>query len=208
MVVMERTSVHFWLDPLCPWSWLTSQWLLEVQAHVDVEVRWGVMSLAVLNEGTDIPDEWRPFLEGSWAAVRALEGARQSGGDEAFVAFLGALGDRYHVEERRDLREVIAESVRETGCPDEIAVTSWTDVLDEDVRLSHKRAMALGGSDVGSPILGFEGPEGMVGFYGPILSRVPRGEDAVRVFDAVRTMATTPGFFELKRTRDEEPWLV
>ena len=205
---MRSTSVDFWLDPLCPWSWLTAEWLREVQHQTGLDVRWQVMSLAVLNEGTDIPEAWRPFLEGSWAAVRALEAARQSGGDAVFVALLDGIGRRYHVDGRRDLDAILREAAAEAGLPAGIAERAWEPDLDEDVRLSHKQAMALGGSDVGSPILGFDDPEGPVGFYGPIISRVPRGEDAVRLFEATRTMATTPGFFELKRTRDEEPWLV
>ena len=205
---MRSTSVDFWLDPLCPWSWLTAEWLREVQEQTGLEVRWGVMSLAVLNEAAEIPEEWRPFLEGSWAAVRALESARQAGGNDGFVAFLDAVGRRYHVEGRRDLDAIIPEAVAEAGLPDALAASAWTPDRDEDVRLAHKQAMALGGPDVGSPILAFEGPEGTVGFYGPIVSRVPRGEDAVRLFEATETLATTPGFFELKRTRDEEPWLA
>ena len=205
---MRSTSVDFWLDPLCPWSWLTAEWLREVQAQTGLEVRWGVMSLAVLNEGTEIPEEWRPFLEGSWAAVRALESARQAGGNDGFVAFLDAVGRRYHGEGRRDLDAIIPEAMSEAGLPESLAEAAWTPDLDEDVRLAHKQAMSLGGPDVGSPILAFEGPEGTVGFYGPIISRVPRGEDAVRLFDATEALVTTPGFFELKRTRDEEPWLA
>ena len=208
MVSMDRTSVDFWLDPLCPWSWLTATWLQEVQRETGLEVRWGVMSLAVLNEGTDIPPEWESFLTGSWAAVRALEAARQAGGDAAFVAMLDGIGRRYHVEGRRDVEAILVEATAEAGLPVSLAERAWTDDLDEDVRLSHKQAMALGGPDVGSPILGFAGPDGPVGFYGPIVSRVPVGSEAVQVFEATRTLATTPGFFELKRTRDEEPWLL
>jgi len=205
---MRSTSVDFWLDPLCPWSWLTAEWLREVQAQTGLEVRWGVMSLAVLNEGTEIPEEWRPFLEGSWAAVRAIESARQVGGNDGFVGVLDGIGRRYHVEGRRDLDAIIAEAVAEAGLPASLAASAWTTDRDEDVRLAHKQAMALGGPDVGSPILAVEGPAGTVGFYGPIISRVPRGEEAVRLFDATETLISTPGFFELKRSRDEEPWLA
>lgn len=205
---MERVRVDLWLDPLCPWSWLTAEWLLEVQRETPVDVDWHVMSLSILNEGQDIPEEWREFARLAWGPVRALEAARQADPD-SFVPLLSAIARRWHVGGRRDLEAVLAEAVAECGLPASIAEVAWTDDLDEEVRLSHKRAMALGGNDVGSPILGFVRPDGeQVGFYGPILSRVPQGADAVEVFTSVRTLATTPGFFELKRTRDEEPWLA
>ena len=208
MVGMERTRVDFWLDPLCPWSWLTAEWLLEVQQEAPLDVTWGVMSLSVLNEGADLPPEWDEFRAQAWGPVRVLEAARQQAGQDAFVPLMRAIARRWHVEERRDLTAVLGEAVAECGLPESVASIAWADDLDEDVRLSHKRAMALGGDDVGSPILGFTRGDGeVVGFYGPIISRVPRGEEAVRLFEATRTLATTPGFFELKRTRDEEPWL-
>lgn len=207
MAFMQPTSVDFWLDPLCPWSWLTAQWLQEVQRQAELEVRWGVMSLAILNEGNEIPPEWQPYVDMSWQAARAVEAARAEGDATAFVAFLNGLGERYHVEGRRDLDLVIKECLAVAGLPDVIADRALTTELDATVREAHDTAMALGGSDVGSPILAFDGPEGRVGFYGPILSRVPVGADAVTFFEATRTLALTPGFFELKRTRDEEPWL-
>lgn len=208
MAVMQPTSVDFWLDPLCPWSWLTAQWLLEVQWQADLDVRWGVMCLAILEEGNEIPPEFQAYVDMSWQAARALEAARVHGGDDAFVALLGAVGERFHVDARRDLDLVLEESLAAAGLPAALAEQSRATDLDAAVRASHGAAMALGGDDVGSPILAFEGPEGRVGFYGPILSRVPEGADAVQLFEATRTLAVTPGFFELKRTRDEEPWLV
>ncbi|MBI1352318.1 MAG: disulfide bond formation protein DsbA [Actinomycetales bacterium] len=208
MAGMDSIDVDFWLDPLCPWSWLTAEWLLEVERQGAVEVTWHVMSLSVLNEDADLPPEWREFNEKAWGPVRVLEMARQQAGEAAFVPLMRAICRRWHVDERRDVSEILAEAVAECDLPESIAQVAWTDDVDEDVRLSHKRAMALGGPDVGSPILGFVRDDGeQVGFYGPIISRVPRGEDAVRLFEATRTLAVTPGFFELKRTRDEEPWL-
>lgn len=210
---MEREHVDLWLDPLCPWSWLTAEWLLEVQQQVaggpdgGLEIDWHVMSLSILNEGPDTPQEWQEFVRMAWGPVRALEAARQHDPD-SFVPLMRAIARRWHVDGRRDASTVIAEAVAEAELPASIADVAWTDDLDEDVRLSHKRAMALGGDDVGSPILSFVRADGeQVGHYGPIISRVPRGEEAVRMFDAVRTLVTAPGFFELKRTRDEEPWL-
>jgi protein-disulfide isomerase-like protein with CxxC motif len=199
-------TADFWIDPSCPWSWVTAQWLLEVQQQRPVEVRWHPMSLAVLNEGDETPEEWRQFVDDSWGPVRVLEAASQRVGNDAVRALVQAIGRRLHVDGRRDVRTVVQESVAECGLPEQLVDLAWAPELDEDVRLSHKEAMALGGSDVGSPILAVPGPDGeRVGFYGPVVSRVPRGEEAARLWDGFLLMAGTAGFFELKRTRDEDP---
>jgi protein-disulfide isomerase-like protein with CxxC motif len=206
--VMTRTTVDFWMDPLCPWSWLTARWLLEVQEHAPVEVRWGVMSMAILEEGNEIPEQWREFVEQSWGPLRALVAAEQQAGPDAFVPLMGAIARRWHVDERRDMTEVIRESVEESGLPSAVAVDAWDSALDDAVRRSHESAVALGGSDVGSPILAFDGPKAGIGYMGPIISRVPQGAEAVALFDAVHRLAQTPGFFELKSTRTVPPQLA
>jgi protein-disulfide isomerase-like protein with CxxC motif len=203
--VVTRTTVDFWMDPLCPWSYLTAEWLIEVQRHAPVDIAWGVMSLAILNEGNEIPEEWRRLVEESWGPVRALVAARQAAGPESYVPLLQGIARRWHVEERRDLHDIVREAVAECGLPESIAEAAWDPALDAEVRREHDVAMALGGSDVGSPILAFDGPDGRVGYMGPIVSQVPRGAAAVDVFEAVRTLAFTPGVYEVKRTRDVSP---
>lgn len=206
MVIMETTSADFWIDPSCPWSVMTASWLAEVQRERGVDVRWHAMSLAVLNEGNEIPEEWAQFTADSWGPVRVLAAADERFEPDRVRALVLALGRRLHADGRRDVDAVIRESVEEAGLPAELAELAWVTDLDEVVRLSHKRAMALGGDDVGSPILSVPGAEGEpVGFYGPIVSRPLEGPAAARLWDAYLTMATTPGFFELKRTRDEDP---
>lgn len=193
------------MDPLCPWSWVTAEWLLEVQRHAPVDVTWGVLSMAILNEGNEIPEEWRQLVEDSWGPVRALVAARQASGAGTYVPLLQGIARRWHVDERRDLHAIVREAVAECDLPETISDAAWDPALDAEVRREHEAAMALGGSDVGSPILAFDGPNGRVGYMGPILSRVPRGTEAVDLFGAVRLLALTPGFFELKRTRDVSP---
>jgi protein-disulfide isomerase-like protein with CxxC motif len=206
MVIMETTSADFWIDPSCPWSVMTASWLAEVQRERGVDVRWHAMSLAVLNEGNEIPEEWAQLTADSWGPVRVLAAADERFEPDRVRALVLALGRRLHADGRRDVDAVIRESVEEAGLPAELAELAWVTDLDEVVRLSHKRAMALGGDDVGSPILSVPGAEGEpVGFYGPIVSRPLEGPAAARLWDAYLTMATTPGFFELKRTRDEDP---
>jgi protein-disulfide isomerase-like protein with CxxC motif len=202
---VTRTTVGFWMDPLCPWSFVTAQWLIEVQEHAPVEVRWGVMSMAILNEGNEIPDEWRTLVEQSWAPVRALVAARREAGPESFVPLMEGIARRWHVDESRDLHAIMRKAVADCGLPESVADAAWDRALDGEVRREHDAAMALGGPDVGSPILAFDGPQGRAAYMGPIVSRIPRGEEAVGLFDVVRTLALTPGFFELKRTRDVSP---
>lgn len=205
---MKRISVDFWLDPLCPWSWLTAEWLVEAQAQRPLDVTWRVMSLSILNEHADLPPEWAQFLPLGWGPVRALEAASRVDPD-SFVPLMQGIARRWHRDGRRDLPEVVDEAVVECGLPSEVAAAAWSPDLDARVRASHEQAMTLGGDDVGSPILGFTRDDGrQVGFYGPVLSVVPRGDEAGRVFDAVRELAITQGFFELKRTRDAEPNLL
>jgi protein-disulfide isomerase-like protein with CxxC motif len=203
---MALTTADFWIDPSCPWSVMTASWLAGVQQERGIDVRWHAMSLAILNEGNEIPEEWAQFTADSWGPVRVLAGADERFAPDEVRALVLAMGRRLHADGRRDVDAVIRESVAEAGLPAELAGLAWVTDMDEVVRLSHKRAMALGGNDVGSPILAVDGPDGdRVGFYGPILSRPLEGDAAVRLWDAYLTMATTPGFFELKRTRDEDP---
>jgi protein-disulfide isomerase-like protein with CxxC motif len=205
MVLMAMTTADFWIDPSCPWSLMTATWLADVQRERGIDVRWHAMSLAILNEGNEIPEEWAQFTADSWGPVRILAAADERFEPDQVRALALALGRRIHADGRRDVDAVIRESIDEVGMPAEIAELAWVSDMDEVVRLSHKRAMALGGNDVGSPILAVPGPDGdQVGFYGPIISRPLEGDDAVRLWDAYLTMATMPGFFELKRTRDEE----
>ncbi|MBA8950929.1 DsbA family protein [Actinomadura namibiensis] len=196
-----RTPVDFWFDPKCPWAWITSRWILEVEKLRPIEVRWHVMSLAVLNEDKDIPQEYRDMLVDAWGAVRVCVAAEQKYGPEVLGGLYTELGTRRHHEKKPLDVAMFREALEAAGLDPELAAAAESTEYDEAVRASHQDGIDRVGQEVGTPVIEVEGSA----FFGPVVSPTPRGEAAARLWDGVVAVAGTDGFFELKRTRTRDP---
>lgn len=197
----ERTTVDFWFDPVCPWAWMTSRWMLEVEQVRDVQVRWNVMSLSVLNEDADLPENYRELMDKAWLPVRVVTAARLAHGEDVVGPLYTAIGTRVHPGGEKDYRAAVVAALEEVGLPAELIEAGDSDAHDEALRASHKEGIDRVGQDVGTPVIAVEG----TAFFGPVVTPAPKGDAAGKLWDGVLAVAQTPGFYELKRTRDEGP---
>ncbi len=202
MAASELVDVDFWFDPLCPWAWITSRWMLEVEQVRPVNPRWHVMSLAVLNEDKeDLPEEYREGLRKAWGPVRVCIAAEQKLGPQVLGPLYTALGTKIHHEKAGLSREMVEAALAEAGLPADLADAMDSTSYDEALRASHCDGMDRVGYEVGTPVISVNG----FSCFGPVVTPIPRGEAAARLWDGFLLVAGTDGFYELKRSRTRDP---
>lgn len=197
-----RTAVDFWFDPSCPWAWMTSRWVGEVEQHRDLDVTWHVMSLAILNEHNEGVDEaHKQAFPRMLGYTRVITAAKELHGQEFVKPLYDALGTRIHLEGSTDGPAVLEGALAEAGLPLELAAYAETGAFEDELRASHAEGIEKVGQDVGTPIIAVNG----VAFFGPVISPAPKGEQALTLWDGVVAAASYDGFFELKRSRTRGP---
>ena len=199
-------TADFWFDPLCPWAWITSRWMLEVEQVRDVRTNWHVMSLAILNRGRqDLSDAYQERMARALGPVRVCMAAEQLKGPDILLPLYTALGTRMHIErrgrEQDEIEAVLAEALAEVGLPPSLAEAATSTDHDDALAASHHAGMDPVGNDVGTPVIHFNG----TAIFGPVVTPAPKGDAAGRLWDGVLLCTGTEGFFELKRTRDQRP---
>lgn len=196
---MSATNLTFYYDPVCPWAWITSRWVLDLEKQGVVDVSWKLMSLARLNKDNDDydPERFEPYR----VAGRIAAAAASVKGDGALGAAYTEIGTRIHVEKREMSEELVTEVLAALDAPAELAPTVFTDVYDAGIAESHDIALALAGPDIGTPVLEYNGKS----FFGPVMRAPLTGADAVKVWDAMLLLAEVDGIYEIKRFRTEGP---
>jgi len=201
----EKEDMQFWFDPLCPWAWITSRWMLEVEKVRPVRTDWRIMSLAYLNliqhEGKGLTEEYLEGMKKAWGPIRVVAAAAQQRGQDILGPLYTAIGTRLHNEGRRQDPQVIPDALAEVGLPASLAAAADSDELDQLIKDSHNEAFDEVGIDVGTPVIRIAGST----IFGPVITPIPRGEAAGKLWDGVALVTATDGFFELKRTRDRKP---
>jgi 2-hydroxychromene-2-carboxylate isomerase len=192
-------SITIWFDPSCPFTWRTSRWVKDVAARQDEKVSWRFLSLAILNEGKDIPENYRAAHQRARAASRVLAATDQRFGQDAVDRLYTAIGQRVHVEDLLLDKDVLVAALAEAELPADMIEAADDLEMDRIVRASHDEGQARVGQESGSPVVAIDdGP----GFFGPVISSVPGPEDADRLLEALRLLSPVREFSEIKRARD------
>jgi protein-disulfide isomerase-like protein with CxxC motif len=201
MPEQENTVVDFWFDPICPWAWIASRWIHEVVKVRPVTPHWHVMSLSVLNSDKDVSDQYKQLLATGWGPVRICIAAEQQYGPEVLGKLYTAFGTKFHLEKAPRERATYEAALKEAGLPISLADAAESTEYDEALKASHKDGMDRVGYEVGTPVISVKGAS----IFGPVLSPIPRGDAAAKLWDGVLAIAETDGFFELKRSRTRDP---
>jgi hypothetical protein len=195
------TKAEFWFDPMCPWAFITSRWILEVEKVRDIEVSWNIFSLPHLNKDREMPEKYKAIFANSWACARVIKSVEKDFGKQKTLPLYSAISTRIHVLKETVSKDLLSNSLNEVGLDlkylTEIENSEW----DTQIIESHERGIKLVGDDVGTPIIAVNG----VGFFGPVISPAPKGEEAGKLWDGITIAAAYPGFFELKRSRTAGP---
>jgi predicted DsbA family dithiol-disulfide isomerase len=198
---MSRTEAEFWFDPICPWAWMTSRWILEVEKVRDISVRWNLFSLAHLNRDKELPEDYKARLIRSWHATRVIAAAQKAKGSDITLPLYTAFSSRIHLKKMDVGVALFEEALAEVGLDTALAQAMNDESFNSAIIESHERGIALVGNDVGTPIISVSG----AAFFGPVISPAPKGEEAGKLWDGVVGVAGYPGFFEIKRSRTVGP---
>jgi len=201
MKMASAEKVDMWFDPICPFAWITSRWLLEAAAVRDLEVTWNIMSLAQLNKDREMDEAHKAAFTRSWDAVRLVAVVKEKHGNDAVIALYNALGTRIHLKKEKVSDELLTAALAEAGLPADLLAIAKDESWNEPMIASHDRAISLVGNDVGTPVVAI----GDAAFFGPVISPAPKGEQAGRLWDGLALCLEVPGFYELKRARKGGP---
>ena len=198
---MAKTEAEFWFDPVCPWAWMTSRWILEVEKVRDISVTWNLFSLAHLNRDKELPEDYKSRLIRSWQSTRVIAAAQKEKGAAITLPLYTAISSRIHLKKMEVGITLFEEALAEVGLDPKLAEAMNDETLNAMIIESHERGIALVGNDVGTPIISVGG----AAFFGPVISPAPKGDEAGKLWDGVVGVASYPGFFEIKRSRTVGP---
>lgn len=198
---MTKTEAEFWFDPVCPWAWMTSRWILEVEKVRDISVKWNLFSLAHLNRDKELPEDYKSRLIRSWQSTRVIVAAQKAKGAEITLPLYTAISSRIHLKKMDVGLPLFEEALAEVGLDTSLAQAMNDESFNAAIIESHERGISLVGNDVGTPIISVSG----AAFFGPVISPAPKGEEAGKLWDGVVGVASYPGFFEIKRSRTVGP---
>ncbi len=200
-----KNSVDFYWDPVCPWCWITARWMIDVGQQKNIRLNWKFFSLKLINKGREIPPDFSLLHDIGLKALRVAAAVRQDFGNDGVGEFYSSLGTCYH-HDKGDIDDpaAIGSILRDCGFPSELAAAAGDEIRDREIQADMDCAILKAGTDVGVPLIVLDGGNG-AGFFGPVISPAPAGEDALKLWDAIVAAVAIPGFFELKRTRNIRP---